>query len=109
MRFIMSESEVKEQEATESAAEEQMPDSSEETEQKESTEAEEPTDESARDLSSELEDLEAPNIFAEFFLFLREEKIWWMAPMLVVLLLVGVLLIFGQSAPALAPFIYPLF
>ncbi|MDP6358104.1 MAG: DUF5989 family protein, partial [Planctomycetota bacterium] len=64
---------------------------------------------SARDLSSELEDLEAPNIFAEFFLFLREEKIWWMAPMLVVLLLVGVLLIFGQSAPALAPFIYPLF
>jgi len=77
----MSESEVKEQEATESAAEEQMPDSSEETEQKESTEAEEPTDESARDLSSELEDLEAPNIFAEFFLFLREEKIWWMAPM----------------------------
>jgi hypothetical protein len=62
-----------------------------------------------KDDSDELEGLEAPNIFAEFFLFLKEEKIWWMAPMLVVLLLVGALLIFGQSAPALAPFIYPLF
>ncbi|MDP6360197.1 MAG: DUF5989 family protein [Planctomycetota bacterium] len=56
--------------------------------------------------ANELGDLEAPNIFAEFFLFLKEEKVWWMAPMLVVLLLAGVLIVFGQTVPALAPFIY---
>ncbi len=100
---MMSESEVKEQEVasnTESddsgAVNENAAESSEEAA-------------SERDLASEIEDLEAPNIFAEFFLFLKEEKIWWMAPMLLVLLLVGALLVFGQSAPALAPFIYPLF
>jgi len=37
--------------------------------------------------------------------FLRENKIWWMAPILLVLALVGILLVLGTSA--IAPFLYP--
>jgi len=50
-----------------------------------------------------------PSFFREFFLFLREEKIWWIAPMILVLVLVAVLLLVGRNSPALAPFLYPLF
>jgi len=42
----------------------------------------------------------------EFCLFLCEEKKWWLIPLIVVLLLIGVLLIFGSS-PFLAPLLYP--
>ena len=47
-------------------------------------------------------------IIKEFFEFLRERKKWWIAPILVFLLLLGALLIFASSS-ALAPFIYSLF
>jgi hypothetical protein len=47
-------------------------------------------------------------IMREFFEFLRERKKWWIAPMLVFLVLFGVLVIFASSS-ALAPFIYSLF
>ena len=40
--------------------------------------------------------------------FLRERKKMWLAPVVIVLLLVGILLIFG-GASAIAPFIYSLF
>jgi hypothetical protein len=44
----------------------------------------------------------------EFFGFIRQEKKWWMIPLVAILLLVGALMIFASGSP-LAPFIYPLF
>jgi hypothetical protein len=43
----------------------------------------------------------------EIVRFLRHNKKWWLAPIVVVLILVGVLVIL--SGTAAAPFIYPLF
>jgi len=40
--------------------------------------------------------------------FLRERKKWWLMPVIVVLLFLGILLVFG-SGSAVAPFIYTLF
>lgn len=40
--------------------------------------------------------------------YLWEQKLWWLAPMVVVLVLVGALLVFAQGS-ALAPFVYTLF
>lgn len=42
------------------------------------------------------------------FRFLWEQRLWWMIPLVTVLLLVGVLLIVAQQS-AVAPFIYTLF
>ena len=47
-------------------------------------------------------------IVGELMRFLWKQKLWWLIPALVVLLLFGLLLIFAQSTP-LAPFIYTLF
>ena len=47
-------------------------------------------------------------IAGELLAFLWERKLWWMMPMVSVLLLLGILLIFAQSS-AIAPFIYTLF
>ena len=47
-------------------------------------------------------------IIREFFEFLRERKRWWIAPILVFMVLLGVLLIFASSS-SLAPFIYSVF
>lgn len=47
-------------------------------------------------------------ILTELVGFLWERKLWWMIPMVTVLVLVGMLLVFAQSS-ALAPFIYTLF
>jgi hypothetical protein len=44
----------------------------------------------------------------EFLAFIRQEKKWWMIPLVLVLLLLGTLLLFASSSP-LAPFLYPLF
>jgi hypothetical protein len=44
----------------------------------------------------------------EFWDFLRERKSWWLAPIIVVMMLVGALLVFAQGS-ALAPFIYAIF
>ena len=46
-------------------------------------------------------------LVSEFVAFLAENKLWWMSPILVVLLLVGVLLVLGTTG--LVPFIYTLF
>ncbi|MDB4743144.1 DUF5989 family protein [Planctomicrobium sp.] len=47
-------------------------------------------------------------LFAEFILFLRENKAWWMIPILLTLILIFVVA-WLASSPVLAPFIYPLF
>jgi len=47
-------------------------------------------------------------IFGELLSFLWQRKLWWLIPMIVVLVLVGLLLIFAGSS-SIAPFIYTLF
>lgn len=47
-------------------------------------------------------------ILAELVQFLWERKLWWMIPMIIVLVLFGALLLVIQSS-AVAPFIYTLF
>jgi len=48
------------------------------------------------------------SLIREFFRFIKQEKKWWLVPLLTVLLLVGALIVFAGSSP-LAPFLYPLF
>jgi hypothetical protein len=47
-------------------------------------------------------------VVSEFWQFLRQEKKYWLAPIVVMFLLFGLLIVFSQSS-ALAPFIYTLF
>lgn len=47
-------------------------------------------------------------LLKDLWLYLRERKKYWLAPVIVVLLIVGVLIVAGGSS-ALAPFIYALF
>jgi hypothetical protein len=47
-------------------------------------------------------------VLREFLSFLRQEKKFWLVPIIVMMVLFGLLLIFSQSS-ALAPFIYTLF
>ena len=47
------------------------------------------------------------SIFTEFWLFLKQNKAYWMVPIILVLLLLIVLVIFGGTSAA--PFIYTLF
>jgi hypothetical protein len=44
----------------------------------------------------------------EFLLFLRQEKKWWLFPLVFVLLILGALIVFSSSS-VLAPFMYPFF
>lgn len=48
------------------------------------------------------------SILVELWSFLRTHKKWWLAPILVVLLAVGLILLATEGS-ALAPFIYSLF
>ena len=49
----------------------------------------------------------APGIVREFWEFLRDNKKWWITPIIIVLLLVTALIFLGGSGAA--PFIYTLF
>ena len=40
--------------------------------------------------------------------YLWQERLWWMAPMVIILLVFGAVILFTQSS-AVAPFIYTLF
>ena len=48
------------------------------------------------------------SLVGEFIQFLKTEKKYWLAPIVVVFLLLGLLIVFSQSS-AVAPFIYTLF
>jgi hypothetical protein len=48
------------------------------------------------------------SIVSELWAFMRVRKKWWLGPILVMLLLLGMLVVFTQGS-ALAPFIYTLF
>lgn len=47
---------------------------------------------------------EERGLVAEFVAFMSENKMWWLTPILIVFLLLGVLLILG--ATGVAPFLY---
>lgn len=47
-------------------------------------------------------------ISGELLAFLWQRKLWWMIPMVSVMLLMGLLIVFG-SASGVGPFIYTLF
>jgi len=49
----------------------------------------------------------SPGVLGEFVGFLRQNKKWWLLPILLALILFGLLLFLSSSV--LAPFIYPLF
>ncbi len=47
------------------------------------------------------------NLIFELWDFLKVRKKWWLLPIIILLILAGALIIFGQSS-ALSPFIYAL-
>ena len=47
-------------------------------------------------------------VLSELLQFLRQEKKYWLIPIVVVFVLFGLLIVFSQSS-AVAPFIYTLF
>lgn len=48
------------------------------------------------------------SILKEFLLFLKVRKKWWLAPIVIVLVLLGALIVLTETT-AVAPFIYTLF
>lgn len=48
------------------------------------------------------------SILGELWAFMKVRKKWWLGPIVLMLLLLGMLLVFTQGS-ALAPFIYTLF
>ena len=47
-------------------------------------------------------------VVGEMFSFLWKRKLWWLMPMMIILVALGLLMIFGQ-ATGIGPFIYALF
>ncbi len=47
-------------------------------------------------------------LLREFLAFMKVRKKWWLLPIMVVMLLLGLLLAFAETS-ALAPFIYTIF
>lgn len=48
------------------------------------------------------------DLLADLWLFMRQRKKFWLAPVILVMLALGALLVFAQGS-AVAPFIYTLF
>lgn len=48
------------------------------------------------------------SIFKELWAFMRIRKKWWLMPIILMIVLLGIILIFAQGS-ALAPFIYTVF
>jgi len=48
------------------------------------------------------------SLLSDLWAFMRERKKFWLAPIVILLLLIGTLIIFAQGS-AIAPFIYTLF
>jgi len=48
------------------------------------------------------------SIFGELWTFMRIRKKWWLLPIILVIVLLGLILVFAQGSP-LAPFIYTVF
>jgi hypothetical protein len=52
-------------------------------------------------------ELQSESLISEFWAFLKQNKKWWLLPIVIVMLLLGVLIFL--SGTAAAPFIYTLF
>ena len=63
---------------------------------------------SAQTTSGSTQFLTKMGIIGELLRFLWKRKLWWLIPMIVVLVLFAALLVFAQGS-AIAPFIYTLF
>jgi hypothetical protein len=48
------------------------------------------------------------SLLGEFWAFMRMQKKWWLAPLIVILILMGILIILTEGS-AIAPFIYAIF
>ncbi|MCD6423203.1 MAG: hypothetical protein J7L42_03705 [Elusimicrobia bacterium] len=48
------------------------------------------------------------NVFKEFFQFAWQNKKFWLIPIILILIILGIFIVFFESA-AVAPFIYTLF
>jgi hypothetical protein len=48
------------------------------------------------------------SLVSQLWEYMRERKKWWLLPVIVMMLVVGILLVFAQGS-ALAPFIYTIF
>lgn len=62
-------------------------------------------------LNATLSGAKTPNsmdFLKDLWLFMKERKKFWLAPVIIVLLVLGLLIVFGGSS-AVAPFIYTLF
>ena len=59
------------------------------------------------DFAAEAADGQRSTLVGEFVEFLRQNKKWWLAPIIVSVLLLGALVLLGGTAAA--PFIYTLF
>ncbi len=55
----------------------------------------------------QLSEQQSPGLLAEFWMFLSQNKKWWLLPILMVMLLLGALIMLSGST--MAPFIYTLF
>ena len=60
-----------------------------------------------KDEFSKLAQQKRSSLPAEFWYFLKHNKKWWLIPLLVTLLLLGLIVLLGGTS--IAPFIYPLF
>ena len=49
------------------------------------------------------------SIIKEFLMFVISRKKYWLMPVVLVLLILGVFIVIGQSSSTLAPFIYAVF
>ncbi|MCK4322669.1 hypothetical protein KAX08_09155 [candidate division WOR-3 bacterium] len=49
------------------------------------------------------------SIVRELWIFLIERKKWWLIPIVIFLILIGILIIFTEGSGVLLPFIYTLF
>jgi hypothetical protein len=47
-------------------------------------------------------------VLTDLWFFIKERKKYWLAPIIIILLLLGVLIVFAGSS-AIAPFIYSIF
>ncbi len=64
-------------------------------------------EESKGDFAAQAKSGDRPGLVREFVEFLGENKKWWLAPIIVSVLLLGALVLLGGTAAA--PFIYTLF
>ena len=70
--------------------------------------SEKPKTDGKNDFIARSADRQGGGLVAEFWDFLKDNKKWWLAPIILVMLLLGALIVLSQGS-AVAPFIYTLF